>query len=120
MRQISFRKVAIAASACTCAVLLSWNWSEQNGVSLSVDSAQAAVGRPLTPVSVAGASRRAARRAGTGAGVPYYGGGRGYYGGGSYAGGWYRDWDHYALVNGIKCRPGSWIKMPDGETYLCQ
>src|SRR6516164_3158352 len=42
MRQISLRKVAIAASACTCAVLLSWNWSEQSGVSLSVDSAQAA------------------------------------------------------------------------------
>jgi hypothetical protein len=57
------RKTALAASAFTCAALLSFGWSEQGGVSLSVESAQARVGRPLTPVSVAGVARRQNRRA---------------------------------------------------------
>ena len=48
------RKTALAASAFTCAALLSFGWSEQGGISLSIESAQARVGRPLTPVSVAG------------------------------------------------------------------
>ena len=34
-----------------------------NGLSLSIESAQARVGRPLTPVSVAGVARRQTRRA---------------------------------------------------------
>ena len=38
-------------------------WSPSGGPSLSVDSAQARVGRPLTPVSVAGVARRSTRRA---------------------------------------------------------
>jgi hypothetical protein len=63
------RKTALAASAFTCAALLSFGWSEQRGVSLSVESAQARVGRPLTPVSVAGVARRQTRRAVYGAGV---------------------------------------------------
>ena len=42
--------------------------SEQHGVSLSVDSAQARVGRPLTPGSVAGVARRQNRRAAYGYG----------------------------------------------------
>src|ERR1700741_3577661 len=67
------RKTALAASAFTCAALLSFGWSEQGGVSLSIESAQARVGRPLTPVSAAGVARRQNRRAadgyGDGAGV---------------------------------------------------
>ena len=63
------RKTALAASAFTCAALLSFGWSEQGGISLSVESAQARVGRPLTPVSVAGVARRQTRRAVYGAGV---------------------------------------------------
>src|SRR5260370_37132669 len=63
------RKTALAASAFTCAALLSFGWSEQGGISLSIDSAQARVGRPLTPVSVAGVARRQTRRAVYGAGV---------------------------------------------------
>ena len=51
------RKTALAASAFTCAALLSFGWSEQGGISLSIESAQARVGRPLTPVSVAGVAR---------------------------------------------------------------
>src|SRR5260370_17474774 len=63
------RKTALAASAFTCAALLSFGGSEQGGISLSIDSAQARVGRPLTPVSVAGVARRQTRRAVYGAGV---------------------------------------------------
>jgi hypothetical protein len=106
-------KVAIATSTFACAALLSCGWSEDGGVSLSVESAHARVGRPLTPVSVAGVARRQYRRGayGYGAGVvgaglgaaaigtaaavgaatspwgwggdPYYTG-AGYYGGGPY------------------------------------
>jgi hypothetical protein len=63
MNQMSLRTFAIATSAFACATLLSFSWSEQRGVSLSVESAQARVGRPLTPVSVAGVARRQNRRA---------------------------------------------------------
>src|SRR3984893_13162266 len=98
------RKTALAASAFTCAALLSFGWSEQGGISLSIESAQARVGRPLTPVSVAGVARRQTRRAVYGAGAvgagaaavgtaaavgatsPYYTG-AGYYAGSPYYGG---------------------------------
>src|SRR5215471_7528019 len=78
------RKTALAASAFTCAALLSFGWSEQGGISLSIESAQARVGRPLTPVSVAGVARRQNRRAANDAGwrdsQPYWGA-RSYVGG---------------------------------------
>jgi hypothetical protein len=61
MKQIG--KFAIAAIALVCVGMFSFGWSEQSGVSLSVESAQARVGRPLTPVSVAGVARRQTRRA---------------------------------------------------------
>src|SRR5260370_14339053 len=63
------RNTVLAASAFTCAALLSFGWSEQGGMSLSIESAQARVGRPLTPVSVAGVARRQTRRAVYGAGA---------------------------------------------------
>jgi hypothetical protein len=63
------RKTALAASAFTCAALLSFGWSEQGGISLSIESAQARVARPQTPVSAAGVARRHNRRAVHGAGV---------------------------------------------------
>ena len=73
MKQMSLTTVVIGASTFACAALLSFGWSEQRGISLSVESAQARVGRPLTPVSVAGVARRQTRRAvyggGYGAGV---------------------------------------------------
>jgi hypothetical protein len=62
-------KAAIAASAFGCAALFSFGWSEHGGVSLSVENAQARIGRPLTPVSVAGVARRNYRRAAYGYGV---------------------------------------------------
>jgi hypothetical protein len=68
MKQMSLTTVAIAASTFACAALLSFGWSEQRGLSLSVEKAEARVGRPLTPVSVAGVARRQNRRAGYGYG----------------------------------------------------
>jgi len=65
----------IAATALCCAAPLSLHWSPTNAPSVSVDTADARVGRPLTPMSVAGVNRRVHRRA-------YYGAaaaGAGYY-----------------------------------------
>jgi len=45
----------IAATALCCAAPLSLHWSPANAPSVSVDTADARVGRPLTPMSVAGA-----------------------------------------------------------------
>lgn len=128
MKQMSLRKVAMAASAFACAAVLSFGWSEQGGVSLSVESAQARVGRPLTPMSVAGVARRQTRRAVVGAGIaggaigaagavaaaPYYAGG------GPYAYYGYRGWDDYAKRNGLVCRPGTWFRGEDGRQHICQ
>ena len=102
MKQMSIGKVAIATMTFACTALLSVGWSEQRGVSLSIENAQARIGRPLTPFSVAGVARRQYRRAayGYGAGVVgagvaaaaistaagYYGGYPGYYG--AYASGY--------------------------------
>jgi hypothetical protein len=101
------KKAVIAASAFACATLLSFGSGQQGGVSLSVESAQARIGRPATPVSVAGVARRQARRgyygtaAAVGAGVavagtaaavatsPYWGSGPYYTGTGYYNGGPY-------------------------------
>ena len=63
MNRIRLCKAAIATAIVASAALLSFGWSEQSGMSLSVESAQARVGRPLTPVSVAGVARRQNRRA---------------------------------------------------------
>src|SRR6266850_2242402 len=138
------RKTALAASAFTCAALLSFGWSEQGGISLSIESAQARVGRPLTPVSVAGVARRQNRRAVYGAGLagaavvgtaaavaaaPYYGGagyysGGPYYQGGQYARGPYAAYGYpvqdYATRNGFVCQPGTMTKLDDGRMYPCQ
>jgi hypothetical protein len=69
MKQMSLTTVTIAASTLASAALLSFGWSEQRGLSLSVEKAEARVGRPLTPVSAAGVARRQNRRPAYGAGV---------------------------------------------------
>jgi hypothetical protein len=53
----------IAAAALFCAAPLSLHWSTTEAPSLSVDTANARIGRPLTPMSVAGVNRRVHRRA---------------------------------------------------------
>lgn len=55
-------RYVLFAAILTCATFGSANLSG-NGVSFSIESAQARVGRPLTPVSVAGVARRTTRRA---------------------------------------------------------
>jgi hypothetical protein len=65
----SMKKITLACSTLVAATLFSFGWSEQSGVSLSIDKAEARIGRPLTPMSVAGVARRQTRRAVYGAGV---------------------------------------------------
>ena len=61
------KMVTIAAiligGALLAAVPISLHRSQEKGLSLSVDSAYAVIGRPLTPGSVAGVNRRMHRRA---------------------------------------------------------
>jgi hypothetical protein len=133
------RRAALAASAFACAALLSFGWSEQRGISLSVESAQARVGRPLTPMSVAGVARRHTRRAVYGAGIagaavigaagavaaaPYYGGayygGAGYYSGGPHYASYGYPVQDYATRNGFVCQPGTLVRLDDGLQHPCQ
>jgi hypothetical protein len=96
-------KIAAAGATALCAGILcttpySLSVTPQGSVSLSLDRAAAVIGRPLTPMSVAGVHRRAMRRTyGVGANLGYhpiaraaaYGAvaaGAGYYGAGY--GGW--------------------------------
>ena len=62
------KKVIMFSAVLLCGTFLSFNWSEENGIvlSLSGDSAQAIVGRPATPRSYAGAARRTYRRCAAG------------------------------------------------------
>ena len=53
----------VVAAALLAAMPFSLQWSHENTVALSLDSAHARVGRPLTATSVAGVHRRAYRRA---------------------------------------------------------
>jgi hypothetical protein len=131
MKQVSLGKAAIAVSVFACATMLTFDWTEQKGLSLSVESAQARVGRPLTPVSVAGVARRQGRRAAVGAAVVgagvvgagvaaagYYGATAPYYGsGGPYA---YYGGQDYATRNGFVCQPGTVVRMDDGLMHRCQ
>jgi hypothetical protein len=92
----------IAAAAFFCAAPLSLQWSPAKSPSLALDTANARIGHPLTPMSVAGVHRRAMRRTyGVGANLGYhpvaraalYGAaatGAGYYGAGY--GGWGGGW----------------------------
>src|SRR6516165_359184 len=91
-----------AGILCTTPYSLSVTPQGQGSVSLSLDSAVARIGHPLTPMSVAGVHRRAVRRTyGVGANLGYhpvaraalYGAaatGAGYYGAGY--GGWGGGW----------------------------
>ena len=126
--RMSLKTLAIATSTVACAALLSFGWSPQGGVSLSVDKAQAAtriVVRPYLhgPYSVL-------------TGLPWYAV-RAYYAGGpwcaagAYGYGYgygpglnnyrcYGGWADYAARNGIVCEPGTVIKGGDGILYACQ
>jgi hypothetical protein len=133
MKQPGFGKAALAVSVFACATMLSFDWSEQKGASLSIERAQAQMGDPYTP----GDARRQARRTAAGAAAvgadavaagataAYYGGSGpyAYYGGSSpsaYYGGpgvWSQD---YAARNGIICQPGTMVRLDDGLMHHCQ
>jgi hypothetical protein len=85
---------ATALFACIlCATPLSLRLSPEGNVSLSTDSASAVIGRPLTPMSVAGVNRRAHRRAYR---RDYYGYGYGaYYSPYRYGYGTYQPYSYY-------------------------
>ena len=83
MKKTSVIGATLVAAAMLCAAPISFQLSQDKGLSLSVDKAGAVVGRPLTPGSIAGVHRRHERR-------EYRRGsyGHGYYGhGGSQAAG---------------------------------
>jgi hypothetical protein len=63
MRKISIKQALLATATLSFGTLASINWSPGGVPSIAVESAQARVGRPLTPVSVAGVARRTTRRA---------------------------------------------------------
>ena len=86
MKKLSVLSIMVGG-ALLAAVPLSPQWSAEKKVVLSLDRADARVGRPLTPGSLAGVNRRVNRRAYRGA---YYGaaaaGAAAAYGVGSYYG----------------------------------
>jgi hypothetical protein len=108
MKMISKSALAIAAFACSA--IFSFGWSEQGGVSLSVESAQARVGRPLTPVSVAGVARRQTRRAVYGTAAV----------GAAAAAGAYGYYQYPSYGQGFVCQPGTYFRGEDGRQHLCQ
>jgi hypothetical protein len=61
MKKLSMPGIIVGAALLT-ATPFSLQWSQKN-VALSLDSADARVGRPLTATSVAGVNRRVHRRA---------------------------------------------------------
>jgi hypothetical protein len=63
MRRIRIKEALWATAVLAVGALVSPGWSPSGGLSLSIESAHARVGRPLTPVSVAGVARRTTRRA---------------------------------------------------------
>jgi hypothetical protein len=111
--KMTLRTVAVAASTFACAALFSPGWSEQGGVSLSVNKAEAQKrvyitrGYAVNAIYVEPGTWDAVR-------AYYFDGpwsGRGY----SYAG-----WADYAARNGIGCTPGTAIKGGDSIMYNCQ
>jgi hypothetical protein len=62
MNKISARQ-GLFVTILVCGTFGSADWSRNNGLLLSIEGAQARVGRPATPVSVAGVARRTTRRA---------------------------------------------------------
>jgi len=134
LEKAALGKAALAVSVFACATMLSFDWTEQKGASLSIERAQAQMADPGAP----GVTRRQARRtaagaAAIGAGVVAAGATAAYYGGGPYAyyggdgggpygyysgpGTWSQD---YAARNGIICQPGTMVRLEDGLMHRCQ
>ena len=109
MKKISVIGATLVAAAVLWAAPISLQQSQDKGLSLSVDKAQARIGHPLTPGSIAGVHRRVERRAYR---RGYYGGGygRGYYGRGYYGGGYGPS--QAAVPPGTPCRTAAKLAFP--------
>ncbi len=105
MKQVSLKKIAIAASVFACAAA--------GGVSLTIDRAEAQARVYIRSGYTGGYT--------TATGLPWYAV-RAYYWNGPWSGpGFsYAGWDDYASRNGIGCRPGTLVKGQDGIMYACQ
>jgi hypothetical protein len=87
MNKLGLIGLTLAGALLCTATPVSLNWSPAKTPSLSLDTADARIGRPLTPMSVAGVNRRVHRRAyygaaavaGAAAAGAYYGRRCGYY-----------------------------------------
>ena len=63
MKKLGLFAVSVAAALACTAVPASFNWSRTTGASLSLDKAEAQIGRPLRARSIAGVNRKVQRRA---------------------------------------------------------
>jgi hypothetical protein len=63
MKPLNAKRTLLAAVVLGFGISGSIDVSQSAGIALSIQSAEARVGRPLTPVSVAGVARRTTRRA---------------------------------------------------------
>jgi hypothetical protein len=90
MKKVSLLAI-IVGGALLAAAPFSLSWSPEKNVALSLDRADARVGRPATPGSVAGVHRRVERRTyrGVGAAAGAAAAGAYYYGYGRQACGYY-------------------------------
>jgi hypothetical protein len=70
MKRLAAVSTVMMGAAILCAAPFSLQWSQKT-VTLSLNSAEARLGRPLTPLSVAGVHRRAYRRAVYGTAAAY-------------------------------------------------
>jgi hypothetical protein len=66
MKKLAIIGTTLIGSMMLCAVPLSLHFSQATVVSVTLDTADARVGRPATPGSVAGVARRSARRCAAG------------------------------------------------------
>jgi hypothetical protein len=66
MKKLAIIGTTLIGSMMLCAVPLSLHFSQATVVSVALDTADARVGRPGTPGSVAGVARRSARRCAAG------------------------------------------------------
>jgi hypothetical protein len=69
MRKIAIKQALLVTATLAFGTLASITWSSSGEPSIAIESAQARVGRPLSPVSVAGVARRTTRRAVVGGAV---------------------------------------------------
>ena len=95
MTTLNALRFALAAAAATACLFINDNTSSSTQRSSLISQADARIGRPGTPLSVAGVARRHYRRAAVGAGVVGAGLAAGAYYGGYGTGGYYGTYGGY-------------------------